>query len=127
MIRTDRTDSFPFRRPAWIAPRTLNFLIFGCAALTLAVYLIALASSSAGISDRLGTGIWLMISLAVFFGVLDSLVILRLARPLVAKVTTRLAPGSPGKVVLAIGSVVALSLTVVIFFLATCYAMMQGF
>jgi hypothetical protein len=126
-IRIERTDSFQFNRPARIASRTLNFLIFGCAALILAVYLIAVASSCAGISDRFGTAIWSTLSLVVLFSALDVLVILRLARPVAATVAARLAPRRARNIVFGIGSVFALAVSVIVFFFATCNAMLRVF
>jgi hypothetical protein len=116
MIRSERIRY----RPAGIMARALNILILICAALiVLALIWLVFASRARNELAEILPGI----ALAVLFGVLDFLVVLRLSPPTIALATRRLTPGSAGQLLLAAMTVVALSVSVVVFFFGTCQAL----
>jgi uncharacterized membrane protein len=114
-----RPHSGPSARPAFLSPRTLHVLIAVCAVLIAVAYLI-------GIQNRTEKGaILAMIALGWLFAALDGLVLLRLGRPVVGAVAKRITPGG-ARVLFTVLALVALGVSVVSFFDATCAVMLRG-
>ncbi len=122
--KTRQVRRRPSIRRAAISSQALTVSILVCVAVIACAYLVGLMTRG---GDRLSTGIAIGSLLGLLFLVLDVLVILRLARPVAAAVTKRLAPASIGKALLGTLALAALALSVVAFFLLTCVGMMQTF
>jgi uncharacterized membrane protein len=122
MIQQTRAMSGPARK-AFLRPRTLNVLIIVCVGLIAIAYVIGSQNRT---ESGLGIAILAMISLGWLFAALDGLVLLRLGRPVVKAVARRIPPGA-SQVLFTVLALVALGVSVVSFFGATCYGLLKGF
>jgi hypothetical protein len=113
----------PCARRAAINPQTLNVLIAVCVVLIAIAYLIGMQNRT---ERGMGAAILAMIALGWLFAALDGLVLLRLGRPVAGAVAKRTTPGA-GRVLFTVLAIVALGVSIVSFFGATCFVMLQGF
>jgi hypothetical protein len=103
---------------------TQNVLISLCVAVIVLTYLIGLLNLDLAHRHENYLGVPLL--LALLFTVLDMLVFVRLRPAVWEAVTRRLAPGI-GRALLRSAAILALGVAVVVFFFATCLAMIQVF
>jgi hypothetical protein len=126
MMRISQTGRFPVPnggRRAALNPGTLNVLILACVALIGVTYLIGILSKG---PEKLANVIWVLFALVVLFLILDILVYARLS-PSLREAIARRAMSGIGKAFVSAAASLGLLLAIAVFFLATCFAMIQVF
>ncbi len=125
-MRISQTGRFPVPnggRRAALNPGTLNVLILACVALIGVTYLIGILSKG---PEKLANVIWVLFALVVLFLILDILVYARLS-PSLREAIARRAMSGIGKAFVSAAASLGLLLAIAVFFLATCFAMIQVF